>query len=118
MGLNADAVNNTQAALKRFEYHMYHLVIVDGTFDQNRGAQSIIDRMNTIDMSLRRRICLVWINNKFNTYDNMAALHFSVNAVFNQGDILHFESFLSRVLLEHKQFYTVYNESLKLAGKI
>jgi zinc-ribbon domain len=118
MGLNAEAVTHTQSAMKRLEYHICHLVLVDDEFDQNRGAQSIIDRMNTIDMSLRRRICLVWISKKFNTNDNLASLHSSVNAILNQGDILHLEPFLSRVLLEHKQFYTVYNESLKLAGKI
>jgi len=117
VGLNAEVVANTKEALKRFEYHLYNLVIIDDAFDQNKGIAGIIDRMNTMDMFLRRRICLVWISNKFKTNDNFASLNFSVNAIFNQGDISHIEPFLSRTLLDHKRFYTVFNESLKIAQK-
>jgi len=118
MGLNAEAAANADSALKRVEYHLYPLVMMDDAFDHHKGAARIIDRMNTMDMSLRRRICLVWISDQFKTNDHLAALHSSVNAILHQGDILHLEPFLSRALMEHKQFYTVYNESLKLAGKI
>ena len=117
LGLNTEAVTNTREALKRLEYHVYNLVIIDDEFDQNKGMPGIIDRMNTMDMSLRRRICLVWLSNKFNTNDNLASLHFSVNAILHQRDIPHLQPFLSRALMEHKHFYTVYNESLKMAGK-
>ena len=118
MGMNAEAVTNTKAALKKFEYYIYHLVIIDDAFDQNKGVSGIIDRMNTIDMSLRRRICLVWVSNKFNTNDNMAALHSSVNYIIHLDDISHLEPFLSRALMEHKNLYTVYSDSLNLAGKV
>lgn len=117
MGFKVEAVTNTKAALKKLEYHIYHLVIIDDAFDQNKGLSGILDRMNTIDMSLRRRICLVWVSNKFNTSDNMAALHSSVNHIIHQDDIINLKTFLSRALVEHKNFYTVYNDSLKQAGK-
>ena len=117
VGLNAEVVANTKEALKRFEYHLYNLVIIDDAFDQNKGIAGIIDRMNTMDMSLRRRICLVWVSNKFNTNDNMAALHSSVNYIIHLEDINHLEAFLSRALMEHKNLYTVYSDSLTLAGK-
>jgi len=117
MGLKVEAVPNIKAALKKFEYHIYHLVIIDDAFDQNKGVSGIIDRLNTIDMSLRRRICLIWISNKFNTNDNMAALHSSVNYIIHLEDIHHMEAFLSRALMEHKNLYTVYSDSLKLSGK-
>ena len=117
MGLNIEVVTNFKAALKKLEYHLYHLVIMDDIFDQNKGTAGILDRMNTMDMSLRRRICLVWLSNKFKTNDNLTSLHFSVNAILNPSDISHLEQFLSRTLLEHKHFYTIYNDSMKMAGK-
>jgi len=117
MGLNAETVTDTKDALDKMEYHIYHLVIIDEAFEQNIGTLNIIDRMNTIDMSLRRRICLVLISNNFNTNDNMVALHSSVNYIIHLDDIPHLETFLSKVLTDHKNFYSVYNESLKLAGK-
>ena len=117
MGLNTESAANAKEALKKLEYHIYHLVIIDDAFDENKGMASIIDRMNTMDMSLRRRICIVWVSNKFNTNDNLTSLNFSVNAILHQGNISHLQPFLSRALLDHKHFYTVYNESLKMAGK-
>lgn len=118
MGFNAEIADHTKAALNKMEYHSYHLVILDDAFDQeNKGLSGIIDKLNAIDMSIRRRICLVLVSHKFNTNDNMAALHSSVNSIIHQDDILHLETFLSRVLAEHKNLYTIYNESLKLLGK-
>lgn len=117
MGLNSEAVTNTKAALNKMEYNIYHLVIIDSAFDQNKGVSGIIDKLNATDMSLRRRICLVLISNEFKTNDNMASLHSSVNTIIHQDDTIHLEEILSRVLLEHKNFYTVYNDSLKLARK-
>ncbi|WP_300460017.1 zinc-ribbon domain-containing protein [Desulfobacula sp.] len=117
MGLNVETASDSNRALDKMEYHIYHLVIMDAAFDQNKGVPRIVDRMNTIDMSLRRKICLVLITSKFNTNDDMAALHFSVNYILHPDDILHLEPFLSKVLAKHKNFYTVYNDSLKLTGK-
>ena len=117
MGLNVETAADFNRAVDKMEYHIYHLVMIDETFDQNKGVLKIVDRMNTIDMSLRRRICLVLISSNFNTNDDMAALHSSVNSILHPDDILHLEPFLSKVLAEHKNFYTVYNDSLKLTGK-
>lgn len=117
MGLTAKIAVDTKSALNKMEYHIYHLVIIDETFDRKKGISGMMDRMNAIDMSLRRRICLVLISDKFTTNDNMAALHASVNSVIHRDDIIHLETFLSGVLADHKNFYTVYNDSLKLAGK-
>lgn len=117
MGFNAETVIDVDDALDRMEYHIYHLVILDEDFDENKGARRILSRMNTMDMSLRRKICLVLISNKYNSNDNMAALHTSVNNIINKDDISHLDSFLGQILLDHKNFYTVYNESLKQAVK-
>ncbi|MCF6246739.1 MAG: zinc-ribbon domain-containing protein [Desulfobacula sp.] len=117
MGFNIEIVKDIRTALEKMEYHIYNLVLIDDGFDQQKGLAGIIGRMNTMDMSLRRRICLVLISQKFKTNDNMAALHTSVNSIIRGEDIVHLDAFLLRVLAEHKQFYTVYNESLKQAGK-
>lgn len=117
MGFNVEMVKDIRTAVERMEYHIYHLVLIDDSFDQKKGATGIISRMNTMDMSLRRRICLVLISQKFKTGDNMAALHASVNSIIREEDIVHLDAFLLRILAEHKQLYTVYNESLKFAGK-
>ena len=117
IGLNAQAVETSQEALKKLEYHIYPLVIIDEIFDHNKGSDDIIDKLNVIDMSLRRKICLVLISQQHNTNDDMSALHTSVNSVIHVNDTAHLASFLSKVLIEHKNFYTVYNASLQLTGR-
>ncbi len=117
MGFEVNAVKDSKTAINRMAYHIYHLVVIDEMFDQGRGMAALVDKMNTIDMSLRRRICLVLLSTIYQTNDNMATLHASVNNILNIGDIGHIETFLQTALSEHNQLYTVYNESLKLLGK-
>jgi len=118
MGLNAEVAVDMRAAFNKMEYNAYPLLILDDDFDpDNKGAKGIIEKTSVIDMSLRRRICIVLISQQFNTNDNMAALHSSVNNVIHQDDIHHMEAFLSKALADHKNLYSIYNESLKLAGK-
>ena len=118
MGLNAEAAVDMRGAFKKMEYTAYPLLILEDDFDsENKGAMGIIERMSAIDMSLRRKICIVLISQKFNTSDNMAALHSSVNNIIHQDDIHHMEVFLSKAVAEHKNLYSIYNESLKLVGK-
>ena len=117
MGFNTETAEDTRAAFIKMEYNIYHLVTIDDEFDSNSGISEIISRMNDIDMSLRRRICVVWFSRKFTTGDDMAALHASVNSIINVKDIARFESCLSRALTDHRNLYTVYNTSLKQAGR-
>ncbi|MDA3915909.1 MAG: hypothetical protein PF690_02940 [Deltaproteobacteria bacterium] len=117
IGFDAKGVTTTKEALKELEYHIYPLVIIDEAFDQNRGVEGIIAKLNTIDMSLRRKICLVLISKKFNSNDHMSALHTSVNSIVGINDIEHLTNFLSNIFTEHKNFYTIYNASLKLSER-
>lgn len=117
MGFEVEWVKDSNAAVSKMEYHVYHLVILDEAFDQGKGMSQVINKMNAMDMSLRRRICLVLINEKYATNDDMAALNISVNSILHTDDIIHLESFLGRAIMEHKNLYSVYNESMKLLGK-
>ncbi len=118
IGFNVNAVTTSKEALKKLEYHIYPLVIIDEDFDQNRGGKRIFDKLNIIDMSLRRKICLVLLSKKLNTNDNMSALHASVNNIIHVDDVVDFTNFLHKALTDHTNFYTVFNASLKLSGQV
>lgn len=117
MGYEVLAVKNAAAALDKLEYHVYHLVVIDEAFDQNLGLSAILEKINMIDMSVRRRIVLVLLSDRYKTNDHMAALHASVNNILNREDMVHIEPFIHQVVSDHKNLYTVYNESLKHVGK-
>lgn len=117
MGFEAETPVNVTQALKKLEYHVYPLVLIDESFDQGRGLSDLISHMNNLDMSLRRRICLILISRQNPTGDRMAALHASVNHIMGANDMAHLSEILSEALTEHENFYIVFNESMKAAGK-
>jgi predicted Zn finger-like uncharacterized protein len=114
---HAEATGSTSAALKKMAYQSYPLVLLSESFDQNKGFKAMATHMNELDMSLRRRICLVLFSDRLPTGDPMSALHSSVNYIVGSDSLNHVEAILTAALTEHQTFYTVYNESMRAAGK-
>ncbi|WDP92105.1 MAG: zinc-ribbon domain-containing protein [Desulfobacter sp.] len=119
LDFSIDFPKTPENALDNLEYQIYPLVVLDDAFDL---GQRMISHMNDMDMSLRRRICLVRVEQGVETGNAMAALHGSVNFVFRLRDIdeeddLYIEDMLNDALENHKRLYAVYNESMKVAGK-
>ena len=117
MGFDTQFSPDAKTAIKDLEYHIFDLLIVEDLFDGNRGFDQIIKKMNATDMSSRRKTCLLLVSRTISSNDNMAALRASVNCIINMQDISFLGTFLMKVLADHRNFYTVYNESLKRTGK-
>ncbi len=117
MGFDVQTPQTISQALRSLEYHVFPLVIADESFDQGKGLSDLILHMNDLDMSLRRRICLILMSREISTGDHMAAMHASVNYVVGADGLAHLPDLLSAALTEHENFYIVYNESLKATGK-
>mgnify|MGYP002640887539 CR=1 FL=1 len=117
LGFYVDATGSTSAALKKMAYHVYPLVLLDEAFDQNKGFKAMSTHMNELDMSLRRRICLVLFSERLPTGDPMSALHSSVNYIVGSDSLDHVSEILSGALTEHQNFYRVYKDSMRAAGK-
>ncbi len=110
---------NIHQAFTNLEYNTYPLVVVDDAFDRDR---QMAVHMNEMDMSLRRKICLVRVTPGEETGNAMAALHASVNAVVRTRDLeeeddLYIEDILNAALADHEKFYAIFNDSMKAAGK-
>jgi len=118
-GWKAEAADSVRAALKRLAYEIFPLIIIDETFDDQGMMKTYL---NELDMTLRRRICLVRILSEVKTGDSMVALHTSSNFVINAGDITRIGEEGVNVLLssarsDHDDFYRVYTDSMRAAGK-
>lgn len=119
LGYLVEFPKNIQQAFNNLEYNNYPLVVVDDAFDRDR---QMAVHMNEMDMSLRRKLCLVRVTPGQETGNAMAALHSSVNAVVRTRDIeeeddLYIEDILNAVLADHEKFYAIFNDSMKAAGK-
>ncbi len=117
-GLGAQFPDSPSKALAKLQYHIFPLILVDKTFDANG---EMMRYMNDLDMSLRRRICLVCLGGESPTGDAMEALHGSWNFYINTRDLDRDDGFLDDTLAtaitDHQNFYTIYNDSMRAAGK-
>ncbi len=114
LGYAVDTAVDQDAAAKKIAYHVYPLVLLEQGFD--RGA-IILRHMNSLDMSIRRMSCLVLLGQQFTTGDPMAALHASANYVAGPDRTAHLPAVLAAALQDYKDFYRVYMDSMKTAGK-
>ncbi len=120
-GFELEAPETTVQAFDRLEYRIFPLVIVDDGFDKD---SKMARYMNEMDMSLRRRICLIRVSSEVSTGDSMTALHSSVNCVINRKkleqdseDAALVSDILALALEDHGNFYTIFNDSMKATGK-
>ena len=117
IGFQVETPDSISEAFKKMAYQLYPLVLVDESYCQNQGIKAMFTHMNELDMSLRRRICLVLYSDRLPTGDPMSALHSSVNYIVGSDSLGHLEEILSTAVTEHKNFYRVYNDSMRAAGK-
>ena len=118
-GLKAHVPETPAQALKNLEYYVYPLVVIDDAFDTDK---TMVAYMNSMDMFLRRKICLVRLGPGFETGNAMTALDLSANYVIKSQDLEQEDASLANSVLavalsEHEQMYAVFNDSMKAVGK-
>ncbi len=116
-GFETETPASLALALKKMAYHVYPLVIVDEQFDQGGGVKHLAVYMNELDMSTRRRICLIWVSERLATGDLGAAFLASLNYVVGLDGLDHLDEILASALGDHANLYRVYTDSMRAAGK-
>jgi len=110
---------NVRDALAGIRFQAFDLIVLNEKFDGgNPDSNSVLKRLESMDMSARRKIFLVLISTIFRTRDNMTALNKSVNLIINTKDIDQFEKILFREITGRDTFYRIYNEALKASGTV
>jgi len=122
MGRVVKQAANVEQALLNMRYHLFDVVILDEGFDETHGFDGagnpgVLDSLCLLGMASRRRMFVVLITERSRTMDRMAALEQSVDLVVNRSSLDELEKILVRAINEHEQFYAVFNDSLKKAGK-
>ncbi|MFH1154103.1 MAG: hypothetical protein V1793_09805 [Pseudomonadota bacterium] len=112
------AAGDADTALTRLKYHLFDIVVVeedgDGSGSTAAGVLPFLERLETVS---RRKVIVILVTGRYRTMDRMNALHESVNLIINPKDLKDAEKIINRSIQENKQFYSVYNEALRKAGK-
>ena len=111
--------DNTRDAIGKLRFHHFDVVLVsDGFDDQPLDNSPILNYLNHLSMSVRRRIFLALISDQFKTMDNMMAFAKSANLVVAVSDVDKLSGILKRAIAENEMFYKVFMETLVEAGRV
>ncbi len=118
LGYRYIAAETTSQAISKIRFHPFELVILSDPFDGIELGQSpVLQFLNHLSMSVRRRMFVALIGNKFNTMDWMTAFVMSANLVVNRRDLDRLADIIQSGLSDHEKFYKVFMDTLVEVGK-
>jgi predicted Zn finger-like uncharacterized protein len=119
IGYKFIATPNTRDAIGKLRFHHFDLIVLAEGFDgQPLDNSAILNFLNRLPMSVRRRIFLGLISDGFKTMDNMMAFAMSANVVINTKDTEKLHLVLGKAKAENERFYKVFTDALVETGKI
>ena len=118
LGYKVIPTSNTRDAIGKARFHHFDMVVLMEGFDNQRLEHSaMINYLNRLSMSIRRRIFVALLSEHFKTMDDMMAFAMSANVVINSRDIEKLVPILKKAISENERFYKVFLDSLTEAGK-
>jgi DNA-binding NtrC family response regulator len=104
-------------ALRNMRYHEYDIIFINENADDEEGNNDILAYLESISMSVRRKMFVVLLSTKYRTMDNMAAFIKSVNMVLNTQNLPDLETILNRGIAINEVFYNVFKEAQRMTGR-
>ncbi len=118
VGYKYVAVEDTGQAIGKMRFHTFELVIISEDFDGIELAQSpVLQYLNHLSMTIRRRMFVALIGASFNTMDHMTAYAMSANLVVGRRDVDKLTGILKNAIADNEKFYKVFMDTLVQVGK-
>jgi predicted Zn finger-like uncharacterized protein len=110
---------NTRAAVGKMRLYHFDMICLSDQFDDIDLKQSpVLQYLNNLSMSVRRKVFLVVIGEEFKTLDNMMAFAMSANLVVSRRDMDKFTAILKQAVSDHQRFYKVFLDTMREVGKV
>lgn len=118
LGYKHVSAKNTRDAISKMRLHHFDVILLSDGFDGIDLAQSpILQHINSLSMSVRRRIFLALVADEFKTMDHMMAFAMSANMVINGGDLDRLTSIMQHAISDNDKFYKVFTDTMVEVGK-
>ena len=106
-------------AMDKLLLHHFDLIILSDGFDGKDFENNPINKyLNSLSMSIRRKIFFVLLGEQFKTMDEMMAFGASANLVVNPRDLPDLTLIIKKAINDNNQFYKVFMDTLTETGKI
>jgi DNA-binding NtrC family response regulator len=119
MGYQITLPATARDALKAMRFHIFDVVVLNDLFDTaDPQINDVLQYLESMVMSVRRRFFVALVSERYRTMDNMAAFNRSVNIVINPNSIDHIGEIIEQGVADNKAFYLVFQETLRKVGKV
>jgi CheY-like chemotaxis protein len=118
LGYRYVSAENIPTAINKMRHNHFDLILLFDRFDGVDLTQSpILEYLNSIPLSVRRRIFLALIGDGFKTMDHMTAFVMSANMVIAGKDLERLLAILQHGIADNDFFYKAFRETLAETGK-
>jgi len=118
LGYRYIAAESTRDAIGKMRFHHFDLIILaDGFGGSDLKNSPVINYLNRLSMSIRRKIFLALISYDFKTMDNMMAFALSANVVINPKEMGRFVAILKKAITDNDKFYKIFLDTMAEVGK-
>ncbi|MBW1722121.1 MAG: zinc-ribbon domain-containing protein [Deltaproteobacteria bacterium] len=119
LGYQCIPAPDTRDATGKMRFHRFDLVILSDGFDgQTLERSPVLNYLNRMSMSVRRRMFVALLGDRFKTMDHMMAFAMSANVVINKKDLERLTLVLKKAVSENDKFYKIFMDELRELGKI
>ena len=118
LGYTVHIALTPEDAIQRIRANRYEVLIIHEEYGGSAERNRVLLTVQPMTMPLRRHMCVGLIGREFRTFDNMLAFLKSVNFVVAERELPKIKGIARQAVTENDQFYRVYRDSLRDAGKM
>jgi predicted Zn finger-like uncharacterized protein len=117
LGYTVHVPAKAEDAIQRIRQNKYEVVLLHEGYGGSVENNLVLQTIQPMAMPLRRHMCVGLIGKSFRTLDNMMAFAKSVSFVVAERELAKIKAITRQAVSANDQFYRVYREALRDAGK-
>lgn len=117
LGYTVHVPTKPEDAIQRLRQNKYELVLLHEAYGGSAENNLVLQTIQPMAMPLRRHMCVGLVGKSFRTLDNMLAFVKSVSFVVAERELVKIKAITRQAMTANDQFYRVFREALRDAGK-
>jgi|GEM_PF-216045 len=117
LGYTVHVPAKMEDAAQKVRQNKYEVVLLHETYGGSVAGNLFLQTIQLMAMPLRRHMCVGLVGKSFRTLDNMMAFAKSVSFVVAERELPKIKAILRQAVSDNDQFYRVFREALREAGK-
>ena len=117
LGYTVHIPTKAEDAIQRLRQNKYEVVLLHEAYGGSVENNLVLQTIQPMAMPLRRHMCVGLVGKSFRTLDNMMAFVKSVSFVVAERELPKIKAITRQAVSGNDQFYRVFREALRDAGK-